>query len=69
MPQGSRCAYIGDTLDDVRAANAAKEDMEFVSIGCLAPAEDKQAMRGEFERVGADVIVDHPDQLVEIIEK
>ena len=55
IPPGGRCAYIGDTLDDVRAANAAKADMDFVSIGCLAPAEDKQAMRGEFERVGADV--------------
>ena len=63
-----RCAYIGDTLDDVRAANAAKSEMDFVSIGCLAPAEDKQAMRREFERVEADVIVNHPDELVELIE-
>jgi HAD superfamily phosphatase len=65
----SRCAYIGDTLDDVRAANAAKAEMDFVSIACLAPAVDKQAMRGEFERVGADAIVEYPDELVELIEK
>jgi HAD superfamily phosphatase len=69
LPQGGRCAYIGDTLDDVRAANAAKAEMHFVSIGCLAPAEDKLVMRGEFEQVGADAIVDHPDELVELIEK
>lgn len=64
-----RCAYIGDTLDDVRAANAAKAEMDFVSIACLAPAEDKSAMRKEFERVQADVIVEHPDELVELIEE
>ncbi len=64
-----RAAYIGDTLDDVRAANAAKAEMDFVSIGCLAPWEDKPAMRREFERIGADVIVEQPDELVEWIEK
>ncbi len=67
LPANARCAYIGDTLDDVRAANAAKSDMDFVSIACLAPAEDKETMRYEFEQVGADVIVDHPDELKDLI--
>ena len=60
----ARCAYVGDTLDDIRAANAAKREMNFVSIGCLATAEDKDRMRREFERAGADVIIEHPDELV-----
>lgn len=64
---GARCAYIGDTLDDIRAANAAKAEMDFVSIACLAPAEDKQLMRAEFERIGTDVLVDHPDELLKLI--
>ncbi len=64
--QHARAAYIGDTLDDVRAANAAKSEMDFVSIACLAPWEDKPAMRREFERVGADVIVEHPDELKDL---
>ncbi|MCI0478267.1 MAG: HAD hydrolase-like protein, partial [Anaerolineales bacterium] len=63
-----RGAYIGDTPDDIRAANAAKHEMDFVAIGCLAAAEDKDALRREFERVGADVIVAHPDALAELIE-
>jgi len=69
MPAPARCAYVGDTLDDVRAANAAKSKMDFVSIACLAGTEDKETMRGEFERIGADVIVEHPDDLVEMVEK
>jgi HAD superfamily hydrolase (TIGR01548 family) len=62
-----RCAYLGDTPDDIRAANAAKAEMDFVSIGCLAVAEDKAAMRREFEQVGVDIIVSHPDELLDLI--
>jgi HAD superfamily hydrolase (TIGR01548 family) len=60
-PAKSRCAYIGDTLDDVRAAKAAG----LIAIGCLAPAEDKTKMRAEFARVEADVVIENPDELVE----
>jgi hypothetical protein len=42
--------------------------MDFVSIGCLAPAKDKLAMRGEFEQIGADVIVERPDELLNLIQ-
>ena len=59
-----RCAYIGDTPDDVRAANAAKEEMDFVSIGCLFVAREKEMLRREFERASADIIVNHPDELL-----
>ena len=68
-PAHARGAYIGDTLDDVRAANAAKAEMNFVSIACLAPWEDKPAMRRAFERVGADVIVEHPDELKDLTDR
>lgn len=65
---GTRLAYVGDTLDDIRAANAAKRERNFVSIGCLAAAEDKTYLRREFERVGADVVIEQPDELVGLIE-
>ncbi len=64
-----RCAYIGDTPDDIRAANAAKSEMDFVSIGCLAAAEDKEALRREFARAGADWIVEQPDDLIDLVKK
>ncbi len=58
-----KCAYIGDLPDDVRAANAAKKERKFTSIGCLFVAEDQEIMRQEFEKVGADIILNHPDEL------
>jgi HAD superfamily hydrolase (TIGR01549 family) len=65
---GTRLAYVGDTLDDIRAANAAKRERNFLSIGCLAATEDKAHLRREFERVGADIVIEHPDELVGLIE-
>ena len=64
----ARYAYIGDNSDDVRAANRAKETLPFVSIGCLAVAGDHSTVRMEFERAGADVVLDHPDQLLDLLE-
>ena len=63
-----RPAYIGDNADDVRAANRAKAALPFVSIGCTAVAADHAAMRAEFERAGADAVLDHPDQLVDLLD-
>lgn len=64
-----RCAYIGDVPDDVRAANAARQEMDFISIGCLAVAQDKEALCKEFEHAGANIIVNHPDELVDLISE
>lgn len=66
---GARFAYVGDTPDDIRAANAAKGERHFVSIGCLAVADDKDKMRHVFERAGADMIIEHPDELLAFIKK
>lgn len=65
---GTRFAYVGDTPDDIRAANAAKRERNFLSLGCLAAAEDKVHLRREFERVGADTVIEHPDELVGLID-
>ncbi len=66
---GARVAYVGDTPDDIRAANTAKRERRFVSIGCLAKADDKAQMRRALERAGADVIIEHPDELIGLIKK
>lgn len=68
-PDLARFAYVGDTPDDVRAANAAKSAIDYISIGCLASARDPEELRREFERAGADVIIRHPDELLDWVEK
>ena len=64
----TRSAYIGDNADDVRAANQAKSERPFVAIGCTAVATNHSAMRAEFEQAGADLILDHPNGLLDLLD-
>ena len=58
-PAPKNPAYIGDTPDDIRAAKAA----EFTAIGVLATATDPAALRAQFESLGADMMLESPDEL------
>ncbi len=61
-PAPTHCAYIGDTPDDIRAAKAAG----FTAIGVLATAANPAALRTQFESLGADAIIEQPDELKEL---
>jgi len=58
-PVPAHCAYIGDTPDDIRAAKAAG----FTAVGVLATATDSAALRAQFESLGADVVIESPEEL------
>ncbi len=62
-PAPARCAYIGDTPDDIRAAKAAG----YTAIGVLATATDPAALRAQFESLGADTVLESPDELREFV--
>ncbi|MEW5767770.1 MAG: HAD family hydrolase [bacterium] len=64
----TRCAYIGDLPDDVIAANRAKSELNFISIGCLASTDNKAALRKKFEAHQADLIVEDVEELVQMIQ-
>lgn len=66
-PTPTRSAYVGANPGDLRAAKAANQTVPFTTIGCLAGAHDKQALRQEFENLKADVILGHPNNLKELI--
>ncbi len=59
-----RAGYIGDTPDDMRAAKRAHH----LAIGCLAVAEDKALLGRKLEQAGADLVIEHPDQLLEVLK-
>jgi HAD superfamily hydrolase (TIGR01548 family) len=66
-PSPARCAYIGDTPDDIRAAKEANGSLPFLAIGTLAAAADPAALRAHFEALGADMILRHPNQLADFL--
>jgi HAD superfamily phosphatase len=65
-------AYAGDTLDDVLTArNAADSDPDrvYYGIGVLTGGLRGEAGRRQFAEVGADAVVDHVDDLPELLER
>jgi HAD superfamily hydrolase (TIGR01548 family) len=64
-------AFAGDTLDDVvTARNAAETDTNrvYYGIGVLTGGLRGEAGREQFTEVGADAVIDHVDDLPELLE-
>jgi HAD superfamily phosphatase len=61
-----RCGYIGDSVDDIRAAKRAG----FYSIGVLSAVpkkKDRELIKKEFMSLGCDLILEDADKLGSII--
>lgn len=63
-----RCGYVGDVVDDILAARAAKKELEITAIGFLGPSANRTMMKMAFIRVGADLIIENPMQLLQFID-
>jgi phosphoglycolate phosphatase-like HAD superfamily hydrolase len=66
MGEDACAAYIGDSVDDVRASKNA----DFYSIGVLSALEDageRKRLRAEFEALHCDLILEDAGKLVKIL--
>lgn len=61
-----RILYIGDNLDDVRAANSLKNKYEISSAGVLYETPDKKEKEKLFNKLGVDIIFHKPQDLLKI---
>jgi len=59
-----RCGYVGDVVDDIWAARAAKKELEITAIGFLGTPTNRKVMKKAFIRVGADLIIQTPEELL-----
>jgi phosphoglycolate phosphatase-like HAD superfamily hydrolase len=64
----ARCGYVGDVVDDILAARAAKKELEITAIGFLGPSANRTMIKMAFIRVGADLIIENPLQLLQLID-
>jgi HAD superfamily hydrolase (TIGR01548 family) len=62
-----RCGYVGDVVDDILAARAAKKELEMVAIGFLGTPANRKVMKKGFIRVGADLIIQTPEELIRFV--
>lgn len=63
----SKYYYIGDMPDDMEAASRSRS--KFVGIGILISASDKDHLRKDLEKAGADHIVQDFEELIKIVER
>jgi HAD superfamily hydrolase (TIGR01548 family) len=60
------CGYIGDVVDDMRAAQAAKKYFSMLAIGFLRSGKTKPVMMEALVRAGADCIIKNPKELLQL---
>jgi hypothetical protein len=59
-----RCGYVGDVVDDVLAAQAAREELDILAIGFLHEGKKGESVKDSFLKAGADLIVENPRGLL-----
>ena len=61
-----RCGYIGDVVDDMKAAQAAKKKFPMLAIGFLRSGKTEPVMMEALLRAGADCIIKNPKELLQL---
>jgi phosphoglycolate phosphatase-like HAD superfamily hydrolase len=62
-----RCGYVGDVVDDMAAAQAAKKTLQILAIGFLSGRRRRGVMEESLIRAGADLVIENPKELLLLI--
>lgn len=58
------CGYVGDVVDDILAAQAAKKDLNIIAIGFLSSHHNRKTSRDSLISAGVDQIIENPKELL-----
>ncbi len=61
-----RCGYVGDVVDDMRAARAAKKELKMLAIGFLRGQSKGQKMKESLLSAGSDLVIQSPRELLRL---
>jgi phosphoglycolate phosphatase-like HAD superfamily hydrolase len=62
-----QCGYVGDVVDDILAARAAKRNLSILAIGFIGGRTNRKAMKDSLIKAGADLIIEKPEDLLQLI--
>jgi len=62
-----RCGYVGDVVDDMAAARAAKKHLDMVAVGFIAGHRQRKAARESLLKAGADRVIENPEELIHLV--
>jgi len=60
------CGYVGDVVDDMLAAQAAKKRLQVVAIGFVSAPGKRKVFKDLLFRAGADCVIENPKDLVQL---
>jgi HAD superfamily hydrolase (TIGR01548 family) len=63
-----QCGYVGDAVDDMLAAQAAKNKLQIVAIGFLSGHSRPKAFKESLFKAGADFVIENPKDLLQLID-
>jgi HAD superfamily hydrolase (TIGR01548 family) len=61
-----KCAYIGDTVDDIRTAKAARKQLDILAVGFVSSHAKRKEGKASLLHAGADLILENPKELLHI---
>jgi phosphoglycolate phosphatase-like HAD superfamily hydrolase len=62
-----RCGYVGDVVDDIMAAEAAKKRLQILAIGFIGGHPKRKAEKESLLRAGADLVIENPKELLHLL--
>jgi len=62
-----RCAYVGDVVDDMRAAQAAKRTLPVLAVGFLSGGKKEKGIEESLLAAGADLLIRNPKDLLRLV--
>jgi HAD superfamily hydrolase (TIGR01548 family) len=61
-----RCGYLGDVVDDMQAARAAKKTLDLIALGFTCGQSNKRSAKNILSRAGADRVIENPKELLSL---
>jgi HAD superfamily hydrolase (TIGR01548 family) len=62
-----RCGYVGDVVDDMLAAKAARKKLNILAVGFLHEGKRNETVKDSLLKADADLIVENPRDLLEAL--
>ncbi len=62
-----RCGYVGDVVDDMKAARAAKRNLPILAVGFIRGYARRWAMKESLINAGADLVIENPKELLSLV--
>ena len=62
-----RCGYVGDVVDDITAARAAKRDLSILAVGFTRGHAKRKVMKDSLIKAGADLVIESPEELLRLV--